>query len=99
MARVVNHHLVDQAELEELTSPRSDWLVDETQESHAAEFGFTAGPFTMWHRSVSLDDTTPADRAGQVAVTETIDFSLALPVWRVAATPLIKWQLRRPRGA
>ena len=93
MTRVVNHYLVDQERLGELTSPRQNWLVAETTTTDPSSFSFTDGPFTHWERTVHLSD---ADKNGDIGVTETINFTLALPVWRVFASPLIKWQLRRP---
>jgi len=93
MARVVNYHLVDQEELRSLMTPRSNWLVAER--SDGAGFTFTDGPFTEWRRSVEV--TKQLGGANErAAATETIEFTLALPFWRVLAAPLIKWQLRRP---
>ena len=95
MARVVNQHLVDQEALEQLKSPRVDWLVAETPDGDG--FGFSDGPFTHWRRTIEVADNPGADAdKGLVAVTETIEYTLALPVWRFGATPLISWQLRRP---
>jgi len=92
MARVVNHHLVDQAALAELQKPRDDWLVAEA--SKAGAFVFASGPMRSWRRTVVTESTNST--TGQIAVTETTDFILALPFWRHLATPLIKWQLKRP---
>lgn len=92
MARVVNYHLVDQDALQVLASPRSNWLVAE--EADGSGFTFVEGPFTEWRRTVEItDDGDGETRAA--SVTETIDFTLALPFWRVFASPLLKWQLRR----
>ncbi len=95
MARVVNQHLVDQEALEQLEAPRVDWLVAETPDGDG--FDFSDGPFTHWRRTIEVADNLAADAdRGLVAVTETIEYTLALPVWRFGATPLISWQLRRP---
>lgn len=95
MARVVNRHSVDADALAELQTPRNNWLVAETAEpsSELSHFGFSDGPLTEWRREVRIEEP---DHKGKTVAVETIDFTLALPVWRVAATPLIKWQLRRP---
>ncbi len=104
MARVVNQHLVDQDALQRLCEPRTDWLVAESAIGAPPDsrFTFTDGPFTAWHRTIVPDEAaepgTERDTPGRlIAVTETIDFTLALPFWRFPATPLIKWQLRRPQ--
>ena len=93
MAPVVNQYVVDEQRLAQLTAPRDNWLVAESVGSEPNTFDFVDGPFTRWHRTVQIED---ADASGQFAATETIDFRLALPVWRVLAAPLIRWQLRRP---
>jgi MFS family permease len=108
MTRVVNEHLVDRDQLIELQTARSDWLVHEVavegdvsasnrptatlagQTSHT----FTDGPFTHWERTIEAQPTTESGE--RFAVTETIDFRLALPGFRFAAAPLLAWQLRRP---
>jgi len=105
MARVVNEHLVDQAGLQELRTPRDNWLVAEQfhepdkdaagTTAAATTFGLTEGPFSAWRRTVTVTNAGDA-HVGVVSVTEAIDFTLALPFWRFPATPLIKWQLRRP---
>ncbi len=95
MARVVNQHLVDQEVLQQLQTPRVDWLVEETPA--AGGFGFSDGPFTQWHRTIDVDERSSVDDDGLYSVTETIDYTLALPIWRLAASPLISWQLRRPQ--
>jgi MFS family permease len=97
MARVVNQHLVDQEALQWLLAPRADWLVAEADDGDADGFTFVDGPFTVWRRSIEVDHcATDGPDSNLVAATETIDFTLALPFWRFPATPLIKWQLRRP---
>ena len=92
MARVVNQHLVDQDSFEALVAPRTDWLVAE--KASVDGFSFTDGPFSHWHRSVEVAEERTD---GMVAAIETINFTLALPFWRFPATPLIKWQLRKPQ--
>lgn len=95
MARVVNQHLVDQEALSQLQSPRVDWLVEESRVDDG--FDFVDGPFTNWRRSLEVEPASSASDTAQFAVTETIEYKLALPVWRVGASPLISWQLRRPQ--
>jgi len=94
MARLVNQHLVDQEGLQRLQTPRSDWLVEEVGDTTG--FEFTDGPFTSWHRIVEVEDSASTVESGRVVVTETIEYTLALPIWRIVASPLISWQLRRP---
>ncbi len=101
MARVVNQHLVDQDALGRLREPRTDWLVAESHSGADVDTALTLadGPFTSWNRSIVVDDPVDGSAVGDgaVAVTETIDFTLALPFWRLLVTPLIKRQLRRPQ--
>ena len=92
MARVVNQHLVDQDAFQLLAAPRSDWLVEE--KALDDKLIFTDGPFSHWERAVTASEPPRSD--GRIAATETIEFTLALPFWRFAVTPLIRWQLRRP---
>jgi len=98
MARVVNQHVVDQAALHKLLTARDNWLLAEnplgTATEDRAEFGLVEGPFDEWKRTVEVHEGESAG-AG-VHVTETIEFVLALPFWRIGATPIMKWQLRRP---
>lgn len=96
MARVVNHHLVDQAALSELAKPRNDWLVSEATTGVAHEFALDEGPFASWQRTLVVEPNA-LERPESFAATETIDFRLALPFWRFPATPFIQWQLRRPQ--
>lgn len=99
MKRVIKEHRLDPEAIAELSSPLSNWLVaevaeppaqaEEHAEGEVAAFTHTDGPFSLWHRRVEV---MPSGSR----VVETIDFTLALPFWRVFATPLLAWQLRRP---
>jgi len=100
MKRVVNQHLVGPTGLAELQQPRSDWLVNEvpTQtvagKSENVVFDFDDGPFTSWRRQVEVAEHDGS--TGKATATETIEFSLALPVLAFPAALLVAWQLRRP---
>lgn len=81
----------DRAALEELRAPREDVVLEAPDP--AGGFEAVGGPFWSYHRR--LDETTGAD--GALVVTETTDFELALPGWRVLFNPLVKRSLRQRR--
>jgi MFS family permease len=92
MPLVTLHHPADAATAERLLSPRDDVLVAETaasSEDGASVFELVEGPFTSWRRRVHRHDD---------GITEEIDFRLALPLWSMVFTPLLRRELRRNAG-
>jgi MFS family permease len=96
VARAEYHHEVDDAEVARLLAPRDDLLLETPLERtpDSARFGCEEGPFAHYERSVTVDDSDGAHR-----VTETIDFSLAIPVFGFLFVKPVKWTLApsRPR--
>ncbi len=83
--------MVDADGLERLRQPRDDHLVLENEEGDD-RFVAVGGPFDRYERSLSVDDHGD----GRTTVVETIEFSLAVPVWKVLITPLARRALRHP---
>ncbi|MFV0260375.1 MAG: MFS transporter, partial [Acidimicrobiales bacterium] len=82
-------------ELDDLRRPRTDLVIERTLGPD--RWDAARGPFRSYQRR--LDVATGPD--GRFAVTETTDFSLAVPVWRPLITPLMRRALgstaRTPR--
>ncbi len=85
MAHLSTTHRVDDAGLATLRTPRSD-LVAETPAVDDT-FGLLEGPFDHYRRHLRVVATDDGDHA----VVETIDYRLAIPLWRV----LLAWPMRR----
>jgi len=94
MPRVVNQYHVDATDLDALDTPRDNWLVGERDANADGVFEAHDGPFTQWKRKLTVEESETS--TGLTPVVETIDYELALPAWKFAASWLISWQLRRP---
>ena len=104
---VTNHALVDRSEVTTWIEPRDDLIVeaalldDERQSARESvqQFVFIArnGPFDHWRRVVTV--APPTDGSGRVAITETIEHHLAVPVWHPLFAIPIRRHLRRPPGS
>ena len=104
---VTNHALVDPDDVAAWIEPRHDLVIeavaspdgDAPSDGSRGRYVFSAvdGPFDHWRRTVTV---TPATvDATSVAIAETIEHHLAVPVWHpLFATP-IRRHLRRPPGA
>jgi MFS family permease len=96
--------VTDQAGADRLCTARDDLVAERISEQIAGgvtqphnpgpghEFTLAHGPFQHWDRSV----VTQPQPNGNVEVTETISFRLALPVWRFMFTPLVRRAVVRP---
>jgi len=96
--------VTDQAGADRLCTARDDLVAERISEQVAGgvtqphnpgpghEFTLAHGPFQHWDRSV----VTQPQPNGNVEVTETISFRLALPVWRFMFTPLVRRAVVRP---
>jgi MFS family permease len=95
MTTVSVQRRVDAAELERLRAPRTDLLVEHSDDGWT--FTQDHGPFTRYRRTLR---TGPA-HGERIEVDEVVEFRLAIPVWRPLFTPLMKRALqdpdRRPR--
>lgn len=100
MAIVANTELVDEERLGELLAPRDDLVVERAVDDHT--FEAVGGPFRHYRRTVRVepagDPDGDAGGRGRHRVTETTEFTLALPVWGVLFLPPVKRALRR-RGS
>ncbi|MEQ8717076.1 MAG: MFS transporter [Acidimicrobiales bacterium] len=94
MARLTAVHVVDDGGLARLAEPRSDLLI-EAADAQGRAFTAAVGPFTSYERHLDVADGPD----GSHTVTETTEFRLAVPVWRVALTPLVKRRLRHRHDA
>lgn len=93
MAKVVSTALVDAAGLAARLEPRDD--VVRERRAGDRRFEATDGPFRAYERRV---DVEPADGDRRFAVTETVDFTLAIPFWWfVFILPYKRALGRRPR--
>jgi MFS family permease len=88
--KVVTTHLVGADEVERYLEPRTDLLVERAVGPQA--FTLESGPFHRFDREVSL-----RTEGGRVAVTETIRYRLAVPVWGFLFELPLRRALRRPR--
>lgn len=95
MPTVTTTTVTDRAHAERLCAPRDDLVAEQPgvpDEDGTEVFGLAQGPFDVWRRTVEVTDA--ADN--EVAVTETITFRLATPVWRPLFTPLVRRTVVRP---
>src|SRR5689334_12012326 len=89
MPRVVRTSVVDAAGLVAAQEPQPPY---EVRADEPGTFAADTGPFDQYRRTVE-----PHERAdGAFDLTETIDFTLAIPVWAPLFNPLVKRQLRHP---
>ncbi|HVN52027.1 MAG TPA: MFS transporter, partial [Acidimicrobiales bacterium] len=91
MPKVVTTHLVEPDEVERYLTPRTDLLVERPAGPRA--FTLETGPFHRYERDVEL-----SERGDQVAVTETIHYRLAVPVWGFLFELPLRRALRQPRA-
>lgn len=89
MARLTVEHAVDAAGLERLRQPIDDVILEGPD--GADRFVAAAGPVERYERRLDVSEVGE-DR---YAVTESFDFRLAVPIWRPAFTPLVKYRLKR----
>ncbi|MFV1989523.1 MAG: MFS transporter [Acidimicrobiales bacterium] len=91
MARTHRTYLVDEAGLQDLLTPRTDLLTEQTSAHRDGAFEQLSGPFDHWTRS--LDVSTEPD--GKLRVEEETHFRLAVPhAWRYLIHGLIRLRLR-----
>ena len=86
---------VDPDGLAGLRQPRRDFLVEEQTGDDTWEM--VEGPFLRYRRTLAVDTDAaayPDIEAGQVEITETTEFTLAIPLWRPLITPMMKRGLR-----
>jgi MFS family permease len=98
--------VTDQAGTTRLCAPRDDLVLESPAPvgdgaGDPLRFTLAQGPFDHWERTVTVSPQVPAEGAGRAeprdqVVTETITFRLALPVWRVVFTPLVRRAVVRP---
>ncbi len=87
--------VTNQSGAERLCAPRDDFVLEAPDARRPLCFSLAKGPFDHWERMVTVVADDNGDEEGQV-VTETISFRLALPVWRVVFTPLVRRAVVRP---
>jgi MFS family permease len=88
--KVVTTHLVGPDEVDRYLQPRTDLVVERPAGPQA--FTLDAGPFHRFDREVALQP-----EGDQVAVTETIRYRLAVPVWGFLFELPLRRALRQPR--
>jgi len=93
----INKFVTDQDGFDALKIPRDD-IIKETLESPAStelsqpiEFGCAEGPFDVYTRTLC---SSPLDN-GNIEVTETIRWKIAIPIWGRLFRPLVKRELTR----
>ncbi|MGF1596460.1 MAG: MFS transporter [Acidimicrobiales bacterium] len=79
---------VDDDGLDQLRRPRTDLLTERSAGPDA--WTMDEGPFRHYRRTLQVSPTA----AGRHRVTERIEFSLAVPLWKVLINPLMKRALR-----
>ncbi len=101
MPKIVTTHVVRSDQVAHYLRPRDDLVIERDDGEH--EFALVSGPFDHYHRSVTLSpDGSDAGSgsaepdADQVAVTETISYHLAIPVWRPLFALPVRGLLRQP---
>lgn len=92
MPTVVLTRSASESELRELNAPRDD-VVRERRGADGS-FELDHGPFRHYRRTLEIGPTAVD---GTAPVTQTIEFSLAIPVWGVLFTPMVKRELCRIR--
>lgn len=94
--------VTDHAGAERLCTARDDLVAEaastpvDSDGPSTANFTLAHGPFTSWDRSVEVRPLATSSGDDRVEVTETISFRLALPVWHVLFTPLVRRAVVRP---
>jgi MFS family permease len=91
MARLTLSTTTDAAGAALLSAPRDDVVLE--QETEPGHLIAADGPFRSYERTVTV--TPSAD--GKVRVDQQTEFRLAIPVWGVLFTPLVKRALRQRR--
>jgi len=93
MAHLTVHRTVDAEGLERLRQPIDDVILEKSESPDL--FVAAAGPVERYERRLTVTEA-----GDQFAVTESIDFRLAVPIWRPAFNPLVKRRLKhRPERA
>lgn len=91
MPTTTTAHSLDDEGLAVLRRPRADLLIE--REVSPDTWECDEGPFRSYRRSLTIADV----QAGRHQVTERIDFTLAVPLWRPLINPLMKRDLRSTR--
>lgn len=86
LTHLVTNHPADPALLDRLREPRTD--VVRERAAGADRFEAELGPFRHYVRQLEV--------AGDGAITEIIDFELAVPFWWVLFALPMRWTLKRP---
>ncbi len=97
MPKIVTTHVVPTDQVAHYLRPRDDLVIE--REDGDREFALVSGPFDRYHRSVTVAAAEPADGTatdGVVALTETITYHLAIPVWRPLFAVPVRRLLRQP---
>ena len=104
MPTVSHTTTTDDAGLARLRRPRDDFVAESADGDD--RFDLAHGPFDRWERVLTVTPATApptlgpdrddADAPEAWMVTETVSFRLALPVWRVVFTPLVRRAVFRP---
>ncbi len=107
MPKIVTTHLVRPDQVDHYLRPRADLVVERTDGPD--QFALVSGPFDRYHRSVQIGSPDPARRGPSeaeaspdhdlVAVIETVDYHLAIPVWRPLFALPVRGLLRQPHHA
>ncbi len=79
MAQLQHTLHVDRAGLDRLREARTDLLVERAD--GADSWTIDRGPFRSYRRQLTVVDQGGTDPSAQYAVTERIDYRLALPIW------------------
>jgi MFS family permease len=88
VTRVVTEAVVDQAAADRARQPRTGLVVE--REAGDGSFEAESGPVRWYRRSVDTSPLTP----GEVALTETVDYSLAVPYFGWLFHFPVKWTMR-----
>lgn len=91
MASLIATHVCDQDAAAAYEVPRDSFLIREVP-AGPTSFACAEGPFERYVRTIDIVEVD-----GNVEVTETFDFRVAAPVWRVLLTAPIKRALRDGR--
>ena len=91
MSKVETTHLVPAGDVERLLRPRQGLVVEQADGDR--HFVLASGPFREYERWVRVADDGAT--GGDVVVTETIAYRLALPVWGFLFAPAVRRALRR----
>ena len=97
MPKIVTTHVVRSDQVAHYLRPRDDLVIE--RDDGECEFALVSGPFDRYHRSVrrAVGSAEPDDeRDGLVALTETVTYHLAIPVWRPLFALPVRGLLRQP---